>query len=105
MATLQPPPESSPRPPHGAPAVTELLLAWGAGDPAALDALLPVVYEELRQQARRALRREGVGHTLRRLVGDGRARVGRGAAVAAARAGPVTRSARGTGRACGRVRR
>jgi RNA polymerase sigma factor (TIGR02999 family) len=64
MAMLQPSPESSPRPPHGASAVTELLLAWGAGDPAALDALLPVVYEELRQQARRALRREGVGHTL-----------------------------------------
>jgi RNA polymerase sigma factor (TIGR02999 family) len=44
--------------------VTALLSAWGAGDPAALDALLPLVYEELRRQAGRALRREGAGHTL-----------------------------------------
>src|SRR5215211_5434555 len=46
------------------PDVTQLLLAWGAGDRAALDALLPVVYAELRRQARRALRREAAGHTL-----------------------------------------
>ncbi len=44
--------------------VTELLLAWGAGDVAARDALIPVVYAELRQQARRAMRRESAGHTL-----------------------------------------
>ena len=44
--------------------VTGLLAAWGAGDRAALDALLPLVYEELRRQARAALRREGAGHTL-----------------------------------------
>jgi RNA polymerase sigma-70 factor, ECF subfamily len=44
--------------------VTGLLHAWGAGDGAALDALLPAVYDELRRQARRALRRERVGHTL-----------------------------------------
>jgi RNA polymerase sigma factor (TIGR02999 family) len=44
--------------------VSELLRAWGAGDRAALDALVPLVYAELRRQARRALRREGVGHTL-----------------------------------------
>ena len=44
--------------------MTELLLAWGAGDRAALDALLPVVYADLRRQAVRALRRESVGHTL-----------------------------------------
>jgi RNA polymerase sigma factor (TIGR02999 family) len=44
--------------------VPVLLAAWGAGDPAALDALLPVVYAELRDQARRALRREAAGHTL-----------------------------------------
>lgn len=45
-------------------AVTELLAAWGAGDTGASDALVPLVYEELRRQARRALRREGEGHTL-----------------------------------------
>ena len=47
-----------------APAVTELLRAWGAGDVQACEALVPLVYAELRRQARRALRREGEGHTL-----------------------------------------
>jgi RNA polymerase sigma factor (TIGR02999 family) len=45
-------------------AVTELLAAWGAGDAGASNALVPLVYDELRRQARRALRREGEGHTL-----------------------------------------
>ena len=45
-------------------AVTELLAAWGAGDAGASDALVPLVYDELRRQARRALRCEGEGHTL-----------------------------------------
>jgi RNA polymerase sigma factor (TIGR02999 family) len=44
--------------------VTGLLIAWSEGDAAALDALLPVVYADLRRQARRALRREDAGHTL-----------------------------------------
>jgi RNA polymerase sigma factor (TIGR02999 family) len=44
--------------------VTGLLVAWSEGDAAALDALLPIVYAELRRQARRALRREAEGHTL-----------------------------------------
>jgi RNA polymerase sigma factor (TIGR02999 family) len=44
--------------------VTGLLIAWSEGDRAALDALLPLVYAELRRQARRALRREAAGHTL-----------------------------------------
>ncbi|MDF1504760.1 ECF-type sigma factor [Roseisolibacter sp. H3M3-2] len=46
------------------PAVTELLRAWGAGDAHASEALAPLVYAELRRQARRALQREGDGHTL-----------------------------------------
>ena len=46
---------------HG---VTELLLAWRAGDEQALDGLVPLVYEELRRIARRHLRREQPGHTL-----------------------------------------
>lgn len=57
------PPPSSPPAANGH-AVTELLHAWGAGDAAASDALVALVYTELRRQARRALRREGVGHTL-----------------------------------------
>jgi len=44
--------------------VTELLRAWGAGDAEACEELARLVYAELRQQARRALRREGEGHTL-----------------------------------------
>jgi RNA polymerase sigma factor (TIGR02999 family) len=44
--------------------VTELLIGWGNGDKEALDQLLPLVYDELRRQAARYLRRERVGHTL-----------------------------------------
>ena len=52
---------------HGTPEptdVTALLLAWGAGDRAALDALVPAVYAALHAQAAKALRREAAGHTL-----------------------------------------
>jgi RNA polymerase sigma factor (TIGR02999 family) len=49
---------------HDAHAVTELLRAWGGGDAGVSEALVPLVYSELRRQARRALRREGEGHTL-----------------------------------------
>jgi RNA polymerase sigma factor (TIGR02999 family) len=44
--------------------VTQLLVDWSKGDKAALDSLIPLVYEELRRQASRYLRRERVGHTL-----------------------------------------
>jgi RNA polymerase sigma-70 factor, ECF subfamily len=44
--------------------VTELLHAWSDGDKTALDQLVPVVYDELRRQASRYLRREAGGHTL-----------------------------------------
>src|SRR5262245_26000987 len=44
--------------------VTQLLNAWGEGDRAALDQLVPMVHEELRRLARRNLRRERAGHTL-----------------------------------------
>ena len=50
--------------PSSSPNVTDLLLAWGRGDRSALDALLPLIYGELRRQADRALRRESSGHTL-----------------------------------------
>jgi RNA polymerase sigma factor (TIGR02999 family) len=45
-------------------AVTDLLRAWGAGEAGASEELVPLVYAELRRQARRVLRREGEGHTL-----------------------------------------
>jgi RNA polymerase sigma-70 factor, ECF subfamily len=44
--------------------VTMLLQAWGAGEAGALDRLVSLVYEELRQQAQRYLQREPSGHTL-----------------------------------------
>lgn len=44
--------------------VTQLLVAWSNGDQAALDKLLPLVNTELRQLARRYMRRENPGHTL-----------------------------------------
>ena len=44
--------------------VTCLLLAWNQGDQAALDQLLPMVYDELRKLARSYLRRERSDHTL-----------------------------------------
>jgi len=44
--------------------VTELLQQWQDGDQEALDRLLPLVYDELRRQAHRYLRRERANHTL-----------------------------------------
>jgi RNA polymerase sigma factor (TIGR02999 family) len=44
--------------------VTVLLAKWGEGDREALDALTPLVYNELRRLAKSYLRRERVGHTL-----------------------------------------
>jgi RNA polymerase sigma-70 factor, ECF subfamily len=44
--------------------VTRLLVDWSNGDQAALDKLLPLVNDELRQLARRYMRRESPGHTL-----------------------------------------
>lgn len=44
--------------------VTQLLLDWNQGKPAALDELLPLVYNELRRLANSYLRREGSDHTL-----------------------------------------
>jgi RNA polymerase sigma factor (TIGR02999 family) len=65
--------------------VTRLLEQWRNGDEAAFDALLPLVYDELRRIARGALRRERSGHSLQptalvheaflRLVKQERARI------------------------------
>ena len=44
--------------------ITALLMAWGGGDKAALDRLMPLVYQELRRLARRQMRRERQGDTL-----------------------------------------
>ncbi|MCS7024096.1 MAG: ECF-type sigma factor [Bryobacteraceae bacterium] len=49
---------------QGNPAITDLLLRWKTGDPAALRDLLPVVYQQLRAVAEAYLRRERPDHTL-----------------------------------------
>jgi RNA polymerase sigma factor (TIGR02999 family) len=66
--------------------VTELLTSWRAGDPAALEALIPVVYDELHRLAHHYLRGERRGHTLQstalvneaylRLVSQGPGQIG-----------------------------
>ncbi len=63
-----------PRHPHGARGVavhqdspeqvTQLLVRWRDGDRQALDALMPIVYTELRGMAHRYLQRERSDHTL-----------------------------------------
>lgn len=44
--------------------VSKLLVNWGQGDQGAREALIPLVYDELRRLARRYLRRERPDHTL-----------------------------------------
>lgn len=44
--------------------MTRLLSAWQAGDSRALERLAPLIYEELRNRARRYMQRERPGHTL-----------------------------------------
>ena len=44
--------------------ITKLLVKWRNGDPAALDELAPLVYNELRRLAKYYLRRERPDHTL-----------------------------------------
>jgi RNA polymerase sigma factor (TIGR02999 family) len=47
-----------------APDVTGMLRAWAQGSPGADEELLRAVYQELRRQAQRAMRREASEHTL-----------------------------------------
>jgi RNA polymerase sigma factor (TIGR02999 family) len=44
--------------------ITELLVGWGQGNADAQEALVPLVYDELRRIARRHLRRQRPNHTL-----------------------------------------
>jgi hypothetical protein len=44
--------------------ITRLLRAWGAGDQAALERLIPKVYDELHRMARRHQKKERAGNTL-----------------------------------------
>jgi RNA polymerase sigma factor (TIGR02999 family) len=49
---------------HSQETVTQLLVDWGNGDQAALEKLMPLVYEELHRMAKRHLGRECANHTL-----------------------------------------
>ena len=44
--------------------VTQWLIAWGDGDEAALERLIPLVHEELRRLARSKMAQQAAGHTL-----------------------------------------
>jgi len=44
--------------------ITQLLVNWGDGDQAALDELMPLVYNELHRLAHHYMRRERPGHTM-----------------------------------------
>src|SRR3982751_3415485 len=44
--------------------ITQLLIDWSSGDQAALEKLMPLVYNELRRLATNYLRRERASHTL-----------------------------------------
>jgi len=44
--------------------ITQLLVKWGSGDKAALDELIPLVYDELRRLAASYLRRKAGPHTI-----------------------------------------
>lgn len=44
--------------------ITQLLLDWSDGDKAALDELMPIVFDELRQLASHYMRGQRAGHTL-----------------------------------------
>jgi RNA polymerase sigma factor (TIGR02999 family) len=44
--------------------VSQLLRAWSEGDKSAFDKLMPLVYQELRQMARRYMDGQQAGHTL-----------------------------------------
>src|ERR1700704_1350595 len=57
-------PPRDPEEPQSPPDVTALLLSWSGGERSAADRLIPAVYEELRRQGARALRRGGPGPPL-----------------------------------------
>ena len=44
--------------------ITGMLIGWSEGDPAALDRLVPILYDELKRLAHARLRDEAEGHTL-----------------------------------------
>jgi RNA polymerase sigma-70 factor, ECF subfamily len=45
------------------PRITQLLIEWGDGNPAALEGLIPLVYDELRRIAKRYMGNQSAGHT------------------------------------------
>jgi hypothetical protein len=64
MTDTNPAERAGPQPMPDTAAVTLLLHEVAGGDKAALDRLMPLIYDELRGIANRQLRRERSGHTL-----------------------------------------
>lgn len=63
--SLPPAPTDSPSDASSDPGpVTRLLLRWREGDEEALEAVAPLIYDELRRRARHHMRREREGHVL-----------------------------------------
>jgi len=64
--------------------VTQLLQAWSHGDERALEALIPLIYRDLRHRAHRCMGRERPGHTLQTsaLINEAYLRLAGGAPVA-----------------------
>lgn len=56
--------EPAPTPGSASGEITGLLKAWAGGDPAALENLMPLVYDELRRRARRYMADQNAGITL-----------------------------------------
>lgn len=75
-------PESTPRE-RQSHEVTQLLSAWSHGDQAALNELMPIVYQDLRRLAHNYMRRENAGHTLQTtaLVNEAYLRLAKGKPV------------------------
>ncbi len=65
------------------PATNDLFARWRAGDDQALQVILPLIYQELRQLARKHLRNERADHTLQTtaLIHEAYLRLADGAAV------------------------
>jgi RNA polymerase sigma factor (TIGR02999 family) len=57
--------QNAPVPPEPQRQITQLLRTWRAGDPRAMDELMPLIYQQLRSVASYYMRQERPDHTLR----------------------------------------
>jgi RNA polymerase sigma factor (TIGR02999 family) len=78
-----PPPGPKPVPSDPTYPVTDLLARWSEGDVGARDALVPIVYDQLRRIARKCLLSQRSGHTLQptALVHEAYLRIAKGSSL------------------------